>query len=358
MLSISVNNTSRTARGFAVLCLLYCHVSMAQLQLSQDITMSGFGTISASKSDNETPVLTHRDITDEWCFDCDTTLGFQLDWLVSSVLRTTLQVAKRPQDHFSDPELERAFIEYAVENTRIKVGRLRTPIFMMSEYYYVSNAYPWLRLPASVYGSSLGITHYDGVTVDFSYLLGEESLLSLSPFITLPREETYERHGQSFKLEVSHAVGIRSEFYYDENLLHFSYVNASAEQRFLTLPKVKHDVNITSLGISHYFDHFHFQSEATFAQDLTANWYAGLDYHLGAMTPYIQYMQSRRGIENNSYLLGFRYNWTDRVSSSVEWQRIEGEEKVISGHFTQPQDPRQSLASKVDLFSISLSFTF
>jgi hypothetical protein len=141
-------------------------------------------------------------------------------------------------------------------------------------------------------------------------------------------------------------------------LLHFAYVNAQVTQSFGAATTTEYSIDMFSIGLSHYFGLLHFQSEATFADDLSSDWYAGFDYQLDEITPFIQYGQSRRRIESNTYLLGFRYNWTDRISSSVEWQHIQGEEKVLNGHFVLPQNPQYPITSKVDLFSVGLSFTF
>jgi len=355
----SINLLSKTLRetGLIVLAILPFS-SYAQYFVSDNIQVSGFGTVSAAKSDNDTPVIANRDVTDEWCFDCDTTLGLQVNWLMDTNLRSTLQVVKRPQDHFSSPELERASIEYSFGDTRVTAGRLRVPLFIMSEYYYVSSAYPWLRLPLEIYTNNLGITYYDGVTADMSFLLGDDLQLSVSPFYSIPREVDYLYYGETLSLDISRAIGVSSELYYGDNLVRFAYVNVDAalQGELPGLPVYK--MNIFSLGLSHYFGPLHFQAETMLTNDISANWYAGFDYNFGQITPYIQYGQTRVSTISESYLIGFRYDWTPQLNTSVEWQRFAGEENVISGQFTQPQDPTKPLTSKVDVISIGLSFTF
>lgn len=332
--------------------------SQAQYYLNENIQLSGFGTVSATKSDNTTPVIDTREITNEWCFDCDTTLGVQVDWLLGTNLRSTVQVVKRPQDHFSSPELERAFVEYSLGNSRITAGRLRIPLFIMSEYYYVSSAYPWLRLPLEIYTNNLGLTYYDGITGETSFFIGDDLQLSISPFYALPRQVDYQYYGQSIDLNISRAIGISSELYYGDNLVRFAYVNVDATEEGISSTQSVYKMNMFSIGLSHYFDALHFQAETILTKDLSANWYAGFDYSYGKVTPYIQYGQARVSRSSESYLVGFRYDWTPLINTSVEWQRFTGEENVISGQFTQLQDPSKPLASKVDIVSVGLSFTF
>ncbi|MFM2587212.1 sulfate ABC transporter permease [Vibrio sp. TBV020] len=341
-----------------IVFLLFAPYTAAQIALTNDVQLSGFGTFSATRSDNSTPVLVHRDITNEWCFDCDSTLGLQLDWLANSELRATVQVIKRPQDHFSSPELEQAFLEYTLNNSSIKTGRLRAPLSMMSEFYYVSAAYPWLRLPPEIYASQLGITHYEGLTADISFDLADEVQLTISPFYAIPDTRSFERYGESYTLETSRALGISSELFYAGNLIHFAFMNTEASQFSQSTQKSAFNLNVVSIGLSHYFDQLHFQAETMLSNDIAANWYAGFDYQVGDFTPYIQYGQKRIIKDAQSYLVGFRYDWTSQINTSLEWQLIEGDKNVISGYFTELQNPGQALSSKVQLISLGLSFTF
>lgn len=338
--------------------LLIAMPSYGQIVAGKNLLVSGFGTFSAAKSDNAIPILPGRDITDSWCFDCDTTFGLQLDWQISSKLRSTLQVVKKPDDTFSSPEVERALIEYSHDNWRAKIGRLKTPLFMMSEYYYVSSAYPWLRLPQEVYDNSLGLTYLEGIALDFTSTFDNGSQLIISPYLARPREEQFEQYGSSFSLDISRALGFSSEFYYADNLVHFTYVNLDASLSNSVLPATVYDLDIYSLGISHYFGSLHLQAEAVFDQEISSDWYVSLDYQYGAITPYIRYGQARKTLDTESILFGCRYDWTPNINTSIEWQRFYGRENVISGQFTLPQDPTKPLSSKVDLFSIGLSFTF
>lgn len=353
------NHKSWGAQLLALAALTLPPVSLAQIQLGDNIQLSGFGTVSAAKTDNETPILFSRDITDEWCFDCDTTLGFQLNWQITTKLRTAVQVLKRPQDEFSSPELERAYIEYAFDSVRVQAGRLRVPLYIMSEYYYVSSAYPWLRLPSTVYNNNLGITHYEGISADWSFLVNDQIQVSINPYIAIPDKDDFELYGDKFTLDTVYAFGLSAEVYIEETLLHLAFSEIKTEQEGLISGNDTYELTFVSLGLSHYLtDALHLQAETLLESELYANWYVSLDYHLGQLTPYIQYGQARKNRAFESYLVGFRYDLTPQINTSVEWQRFSGRKNIISGEFTEPQNPQQPFASKVDLISIGISFTF
>ena len=96
--------------------------ALATIELTEDLRLSGFGSTSITKSDNKTPLFTNRRITDETCYDCDTIFGLQLDYDFLESFTTSVQVVKRPQDDFSSPELEWAYVGYETESFDFKVG--------------------------------------------------------------------------------------------------------------------------------------------------------------------------------------------------------------------------------------------
>ncbi|MDF5653339.1 sulfate ABC transporter permease, partial [Vibrio parahaemolyticus] len=67
--------------------------SSATIELTEQLSLSGFGSTSWAKSDNPTTLLVNRFIGDESCFDCDTTFGMQLDYF-HKAFRASAQVVK------------------------------------------------------------------------------------------------------------------------------------------------------------------------------------------------------------------------------------------------------------------------
>ncbi len=345
------------SRWFILLLFLSAKAA-AQFTLSDDLRVSGFGTFTAAKSDSITPVIDQRDLTNQWCYDCDSTLGVQFDWHISDHLRSALQILKRPQDHYSSPQLERAFIEYFNHGITLKAGRLRTPIFIISEYYYVSSAYPWLRLPNEVYNSFRGLTHYDGVVLDWSYESRSWGQWIVSPFYSIEREEKIEQYGQSFDISIKDSLGFSTNWFYEDHQLHLAYVHNDATQKLNNLFIKELKLDMVSLGFSSTFGQWHLQSELLLATHLYANWYASIDYTWQKFTPYITYGQSRRRIDSHSYLLGTTYALTSDINLYAEWQRIYGQNEMMSGQFTRLQDPSEPFDTQVNLVSFGISFTF
>ncbi|WP_239424270.1 hypothetical protein [Vibrio galatheae] len=228
----------------------------------------------------------------------------------------------------------------------------------MSEYYYVSSAYPWLRLPTEVYDNALGLTYFEGISADFLHEFKNGHQVVFSPYVATPRKKGFTQYATPFEVELSRALGLSVEIVYEDNLLHLAYINLDATWRGPSSTQEFDNLNLFSLGISQYYHSLHIQAETMLSDNISSDWYLSVEYQLGRITPYTRYGQTRLTKDTESYLIGFRYDWTPSINTSVEWQRFLGRENVISGQFTQLQDPSKPFSTKVDLFSIGLSFTF
>lgn len=154
----------------------------AIIEITDNLALGGFGSSSWAKSDNATSLMIHRGFVDESCYDCDTTFGVQLDYYYDA-LKASIQVVKRPQDGWDDPQIEWAYIGYDIDDFDIHVGTLRLPLFLTSEYYYVGHAYKMARPPTEVYNSILGITAFNGVDVSWNIDINDTQSLVVTPFM-------------------------------------------------------------------------------------------------------------------------------------------------------------------------------
>lgn len=344
--------------SFILGLLLLSSSASAQIALGEQWRLSGFGTLSATRSDSDVPVFVHREIDEDWCFDCDTTLGLQLDWMINNRWRASVQAVKRPQGHFSDPELEWAYLESEWGAYSAKAGRLRLPIFMMSEYNYVSVAYPWIRPAHDVYDSLLGITHYDGAAFEWDKAMTDSAQLRLSTFMATPSDNDYRLYDTNYTLAADAAFGVTADWYQDENQFRFAYMTSEANLKAHSTNVDHYDLDLFALGINYSLSRYHLFSEFIYDRRLYANWYVGIARHVGPWQPYIQYGQRRKLNHNQSYLLGVRYNIAANVALNVEWQFIDSEKNSVNGHFTRMQNPLSSIENQVQIFSAAVSFTF
>lgn len=134
-----------------------------------DYSASGFLSLSAVKLDEKGYSLSGIDHT--LSFDNDTILGGQLSAEFTSSLSVTGQVVARgfALDNSTNyqPTLDWLYLTYDVTpELRVRLGRLATPFYSVSEYFEIGAAYPWVRPPLDVYEPAMSpIKNFNGVSV-------------------------------------------------------------------------------------------------------------------------------------------------------------------------------------------------
>lgn len=319
---------------------LYSLPSSASIDINDNLTLSGFGSTSIAQATSESPLFVNREITDETCFDCDTTLGLQLDYTLTDEINASMQVVKRPQDEWSEPELEWLYLSYSTDNIEAKIGRLRLPLFLTSEYYYVSQAYVWARPPQEVYGSILGITSFDGISLTWNHYLSDELLLTISPYYGGYKEIDVEMGSSDFEFVTNSLMGLSFDIIGFNYRIHSNVLKSNYDQEmFLGGIKVsdlkEQKLLIYSLGGEYSYNELQFMAEAQ-TSDVQSSWYASVSYTFDLLTPYIVYSESYDWKDNYSITSGLRYDVTSKISINTEWQvmKLKGSSVSNSGQFT------------------------
>ncbi|CAK1696997.1 Sulfate ABC transporter permease [Vibrio crassostreae] len=348
----------------SVLCASLASPAFAVIELTDNLSLSGFGSTSWAKSDNDSPLIINNGFTDESCYDCDTTFGLQLDYFYNS-FKASVQVVKAPQFEWSDPQLEWAYLGYEFNDFDVSVGRLRLPLFLASEYYYVGQAYMTARPPTEVYNSVLGITAFNGMKVRWTHDVSDEASLSLSPFFGIKDKNDVEFNSTTnLEFETNRLFGANLQLSGDSYRWNLSFLDSNFDQTVTTtIPgvptpfKTEQDnqhIQLWSLGAEYEFGQAIFASEGQIS-DITSSMYASLGYHLGVFTPYIVYgaqFDDHEHLNGNSYLVGVDYDVLPNVSLNGEVQYFESR-KSRGAFIDQPTDDTDAV-----LYTIMLSFVF
>ena len=131
--------------GLAAAVILAC----SPAAFAGDLQINGFMNITAGMLSNEDIELDGYD--DGVSFDNGSLVGLQLSKQVNDTTSATVQLISRGSQAY-ETEASWAYITYAAsENTDIRVGRLRTPIFYYSDFLEVGYAFNWVRPPSTVY---------------------------------------------------------------------------------------------------------------------------------------------------------------------------------------------------------------
>ncbi|PTO82671.1 porin [Vibrio splendidus] len=348
----------------SVLCASMASPAFANIELTDNLSLSGFGSTSWAKSDNETPLMITRGFTDENCYDCDTTFGVQLDYFYNS-FKASVQVVKPPQYDWSDPQLEWAYLGYEFNDFDVSVGRLRLPLFLASEYYYVGQAYMTARPPTEVYNSVLGITAFNGIKVSWTHDVSDEATLLLTPFIGIKDKNDVDFNSTTkLEFETNRMLGANLQLSGDSYRWNLSFLDSNFDQIVITtIPGIptpfrteqdNQHIQLWSLGAEYELGQFVLTSEGQIS-DFSSSMYASLGYHLGAFTPYVVYgaqFDDHEHLNGNSYLVGVDYDVLPNVSINGEVQYFES--KKSNGVFIDnPTDDKDAV-----LYTIMLSFVF
>lgn len=334
-------------------------LSNAAIKVTDNFSISGFGSTSLTTSNNSTPLFVHREISDDTCYDCDTIFGLQADLTIIDEVNASLQVVKRPQDEWSDPEVEWAYLAYQYEDFSFKGGRLRVPLFLISEYYYVGQAYTWARPPQEVYDSLLGFTFYDGLSVAWQTDISDEAAVTVSPYFAFEQSYKTKLGDEQVEFDADRIAGISVDLNGFNYHVHFGF----AHVKFTLLPSAAPSaeiLNVYTLGGEYSLEQWQFMAEMQ-TDSIQSNWYVSGAYHLDKFTPYLVYGESHHRRKTNSVTAGLRYDITYSISLNAEWQGVymasDDYDKYQTGQFVIP--PKLTGEDKdAQVYTLMLNFVF
>jgi hypothetical protein len=104
--------------------------------------------------------------SDEPDWESDSVVGVQSTIKINREMKAVLQMVANGWDNW-EPQIAWAFLNYQFNaDYRMRVGRMRLPLYLFSDSMDIGYTYPWVRPPIELY-SARGAENIDGV--DFSY---------------------------------------------------------------------------------------------------------------------------------------------------------------------------------------------
>ena len=353
----------------------------------------------------------------------DSKVGLQLDYALSERWHFTTQaVSKQRESGNWSPELEWAFAKYNLLPTlAIRSGRMRLPVYMMSDTLDVNYANPWIRPPVEVYGSNpLSGMNLDGVDLLWRPTTGPVSWL-IQPFYGMTRFNV--RGGPSFDSndmygsQVSASWGdftLRGAAMHLDGVLHYPKINTevipalqalcgytrdlAACQQAAGLKANGHPMVIGTLGLAwdngDYFvnSEYAMRDSQYLSPSDNSSWYLTLGTRLNKWTPYVSYARLTNngpskftagkgalpGFSTNSVVtevmtvnpmdqatitLGMRYDLMSNLAVKFQWDHIDtftkdGQDRTGRGVFVTWPSAFENRNNTVDLFSLSMDFAF
>ncbi|KKD62428.1 hypothetical protein RN22_00355 [Grimontia sp. AD028] len=140
---------------------------------NEHVKVSGFGNISAIHSGSEdfgfVYDLTKEGVFDEWSLKAGSAVGLQLnanlfdnwDFVIQGVVQDRIE-------NDLNKSITWAFLRYKISpDVTVRVGRIATPIYMLSEYRDVGFAYLWTK-PITDFYANIPVTSLNGGDIAYT----------------------------------------------------------------------------------------------------------------------------------------------------------------------------------------------
>jgi len=148
--------------------------------VAKEVTVNGFASVGVSRANNESG---YAGATDAAEFESESKLGIQGTFRPNDNVEAMVQLVASAQDNDGEmnneswePEVTWAYLGYEFDNgAKVRGGKLRLPLFMLSDYLDVTYAMPWVRGPEEVYGKVI-INSFTGVDASYDIELDESNI--------------------------------------------------------------------------------------------------------------------------------------------------------------------------------------
>lgn len=320
-----------------------------------EVTINGFLTTAAVVLDSDVDtVYNNGDVTDVARFDnSDSRLGLQFYAPINNRVSATAQLIARNNDYSNPIAADWAYVSMeANADTSVRMGKLKLPTFLLSDYIEVGYAYPWIRPPEEVYSLN-PISTLVGLDALYTPTIGSMNLM-IQPFVGSNRNTTVItpiRADMMASVDPTKAIpkGTELEFSVDNlfginmvaNFEAFS-IRMGALQSTVTQPMfgiVEKNAMFSSVGFT--MDWRNIVAYAEYGErdedpelekgfpDQRA-YYATGGYRMGRFLPHLTYSKIRRGQDasdaaknQTAITAGLRYELVDGAALKFEVQSIE-----------------------------------
>lgn len=187
-----------------------------------DLSISGFGSVTVGKADNDIGYAGYTDDNVEW--EQETLGGIQFDFQVNDRAKFVTQIVANSRYDY-DPKIEMAYASYDFDLVTVRAGKLRLPLFFYSDYIDLGYAYPMIRPSQETY-ENIVLKGYTGadllIPVEF-----ENSSLLIQPVIGIGTVD--EDDSSIGEVKLNKLMGISANWNYEDWTLRGSYFIAEAD---------------------------------------------------------------------------------------------------------------------------------
>jgi hypothetical protein len=152
-----------------MLVIALCSLVQFSVKADDSLEFSGYARLIGGYFDKND--VEYEGYDDSVNFSPSSLIAFQLDYELTDSLFATGQIILTDNDTSENNStgLEWLYLTYQpTDSLQLKLGKLRTPFFSMSDFSNVGFAYPWINLPQQVYNTYLFDT-FTGIDVIYKF---------------------------------------------------------------------------------------------------------------------------------------------------------------------------------------------
>lgn len=373
-----------------------------------EFKFSGFGTLSAVHSNDENSDFVGSIFqpngagkTNSWSFGPDSKLGGQINAVFNPQWSAVLQVvAQHQHDNSWNPMVEWANVKYqATDKLSLRLGRIATPSYLLSESRFVGYANPWVRPPQEAY-SVLSITNNDGIDGTYRSQIGSANNTFQIYYGTSTAKipgNAEVKGNPSWGLNESIDIGsltLRAGYTsvkLDTDIPSFAplFTNLAILAPDLASKYPPNGLDLSALAVGASYDpgDWFLMSELvefkgdSFLSDSTS-WYVSAGYRFGKFTPYVTLGGTKAHVEpvapgglfnindglntalysatptQKTASLGIRWDFMQNMALKAQYDRIKTGDKS-TGRFRIDQGSTAfKPGTSVNVFTVALDFVF
>jgi porin-like protein len=321
---------------------------------------AGFAVHDQSQTDGS-KVIYLDEIKDDVTFLQDSKFGLQITADVSESMQVVAQILASAEDNNYSMDVEWAYLDYAPsESVSLRAGRIKQPVFLISDYLEVGYAYPWIRPPAEAY-SNMPVDSLIGVELLYQTQIGSMNF-AVQPYFGSNTEEVPGQTsvnffadnyiGMALRLENRYMTFQVSSFQTDVSTVDSNAALNSEGTAVLSVASFSWDV-ANLVGYAEYTVRDIESDMGTLGSGFNLvpfdylfadqdGYYVTLGYRMGKFLPHLTYatidsdpaaspsLQATQGARQNTVTLGLRYELNDSAALKMEYAQIELEDNLAN----------------------------
>lgn len=343
-------------------------VSLPAMALEQgEHKFNAFGTLGVSNFGGEENIQygSQGQIEDKLSALQDTKFGGQFSYGITDKFGLTAQaIVKAEQDTYK-ANMEWLYLNYQIQDDwQVRAGRLRTPIYMLSETLDVGYTYPWIRLPDEVY-AQVKLSNYEGFDTIYNINVENVGTLTLQALIGQAKDRDYYAYDDIHKIDYDKIYGGNAVLSTEVGDFRVGYVESQLTFENPMFRIKDRKGQFTSLGYK--YDNGGLLNYTEYTRrvvdggtNTVDSYYTTFGYHIEKFTPHVTYAQAdeKNSGSQKSLTYGLSYDLLANVKLKGEYKRVDTQNGYAGNFIEQGMNIIIPNTYDGDIVSFAVDFVY